>query len=111
MLKELPCQFVKHLAVIFNSALRLQHFPDIWKYANVVTIPKPGKDPKALRIDIQSASSTVWGKFTILLTRLSDQVFANNLVPEEKFGFMPGCSTTQQLLRLTEFISPELDKK
>ena len=31
MVKQLPCHFVNHLVVIFNSALRLQHFPDTWK--------------------------------------------------------------------------------
>jgi len=45
------------------------------------------------------------------LKRLTCHVLANNLVPEEQFGFMPGCSTTQQLLRLTEYISSGLDKK
>ena len=29
----------------------------------------------------------------ILLNRLSSQIVANNLVPEEQFGFMPGCSS------------------
>jgi len=29
MIKQLPCHFVNNLVVIFYSALRLQHFPDI----------------------------------------------------------------------------------
>jgi Reverse transcriptase (RNA-dependent DNA polymerase). len=47
----------------------------------------------------------------ILLKRLTCHYFANNLVPEEQFGIMPGCSTTQQLLRFTECISSGLDIK
>jgi hypothetical protein len=64
MLTQLPSHCVNHLVVIFNSALRLQHFPDVWKYANVVTLPKPGKDPKVPSNDDQLASSAVWGRFT-----------------------------------------------
>ena len=43
MLKQLPCYFVNHLVAIYNSALKLQHFPDIWNKADVVTFPKQGK--------------------------------------------------------------------
>jgi len=113
MLKQLPSHCVNHLVVIFNSALRLQHFPDVWKYANVVTIPKPGKDPKIPSnrrpISLLSSLGKIYER--ILLKRLTCHVSANNLVPEEQFGFMPGCSTTQQLLRLTEAISAGLDRK
>ena len=49
MVKQLLCHFVNHLVVIFNSALRLQHFPDIWKKANVVKIPKQGNTAEDLR--------------------------------------------------------------
>ena len=46
MLTNLPRYFVNHLVVIFNSALRLRHFPESSKYVNVVTISKPRKDSK-----------------------------------------------------------------
>jgi len=46
MLKQLPCHCITNLVAIFNNALKLQYFPDIGKKANVVTLPKPGKDPK-----------------------------------------------------------------
>ena len=45
------------------------------------------------------------------MNRLNSQVIANNLVPEEQFGFMPGRSTTHQLLRLTEYITAGLELK
>ena len=113
MVKQLPCHFVNHLVVIFNSALRLQHFPDTWKKANVVTIPKQGKDPKTPQnrrpISLLSSLGKIYER--ILLKRLTCHVFTNNLVPEEQFGFMQGSSTTQQLLRLTELISSGLDRK
>ena len=46
MIKQLPCHCVNHLVTIYNSALRLQHLPESWKKAEVVTIPKKGEDPK-----------------------------------------------------------------
>ena len=49
MIKQLLCHFVNHLVAIYNCAncaLELQHFTTCWKKAEVVTIPKQGKDPK-----------------------------------------------------------------
>ena len=76
-------------------------------------IPKPGKDPKTPqnRRPISPLSSLGKIYVRILLKRLTCHVFANNLAPEEQFVFMPCCSTTQQLLRLTESISSGLDRK
>ena len=102
-IKQLTFHCVNHLVTIYNSALRLQHFPESWKKADVVTISKKGKDPKIPQnrrpISLFSCQGKVYER--ILLNRLNSQVIANNLVPEEQFGFMPGRSTTHQLLRLT----------
>ena len=38
-------------------------------------------------------------------------VCEKNLVPEEQFGFMSGCSTTHQLLRLTAFVTSGFETK
>ena len=46
MIKQLPSHCIHHLTMIYNSALKLQHFPASWKRAQVITFPKPGKDPK-----------------------------------------------------------------
>jgi hypothetical protein len=35
-----------HLARLFNHCLRLPHFPNAWKEAKIITLPKPGKYPK-----------------------------------------------------------------
>jgi hypothetical protein len=43
---------LKHLAIIFNAALRLGYFPTQWKHAKVLAIPKPKKqqnDPGSYR--------------------------------------------------------------
>jgi hypothetical protein len=84
MLKQLPSHFVNHLVFIFNSAMRLQHIPDILKYSNVVTIPKPREDPKVPSnrppISLLSTLGNIYER--ILLKILTFCVFANNLEPE-----------------------------
>ena len=93
----LSCHCVNHLVTVYNSAVRLQHFPESWQKAEVVTIPKKGKDPNISQnrrtIGLLSCLGKVYER--ILLNRLNSQVIANNLVPDEQFGFMPGRSTIQ----------------
>jgi hypothetical protein len=35
-----------HLTHLLNHYLRLDNFPAPWKEAKMITLPKPGKDPK-----------------------------------------------------------------
>ena len=44
-LKHLPMRAVLLLVHLFNSILRIHHFPPVWKHARVISILKPGKDP------------------------------------------------------------------
>jgi hypothetical protein len=43
-LGDLPRRPLVHLTHLFNHCLRLSHFPKPWK--EVITLPKPHKDPK-----------------------------------------------------------------
>jgi hypothetical protein len=45
-LRHLPRQPLVHLTHLFNHCLRLSYFPSSWKEAKIITLPKPGKDPK-----------------------------------------------------------------
>jgi hypothetical protein len=45
-LRQLPRRPLVHLTHLFNHWLRLSHFPKYWKEAKIITLPKPGKDPK-----------------------------------------------------------------
>jgi hypothetical protein len=45
-LRHLPRKPLVHLTHLFNHCLRLSYFPKPWKEAKVMTLPKPGKDPK-----------------------------------------------------------------
>ena len=58
-----------------------------------------GKIPSSLKIGDLLASSVRYER--VLLNRLMKFVEEKKLIPEEQFGFMTGCSTTRQLLRLS----------
>jgi len=45
MLKELPKEGLVNLMYIFNAILRLQYWPKSLKIAQIIMIPKPGKNP------------------------------------------------------------------
>ena len=45
------------------------------------------------------------------MERLKKVVFTNNLIPDEQFGFMPGCPTTHQLTRLMEYVTSSFKRK
>lgn len=92
--------FATHLLILFNSVLRLCHFPACWKSAKVIMIPKPSKDhliPENHRpISLLPIVSKMFER--LLLTRLSDALYGS--IRPEQFGFRRGHSTTQQLIRV-----------
>jgi hypothetical protein len=45
LLKRIPRKTVVLLTAIFKRMLTLSYFPVLWKYAEIITIPKPGKPP------------------------------------------------------------------
>jgi hypothetical protein len=45
-LRHLPRRPLVYLTHIINYWIRLSHFPNSWKKAKVITLPKSGKDPK-----------------------------------------------------------------
>jgi hypothetical protein len=45
-LRHLPRGPLVYLTHLINHCIWLSHFPTSWKEAKVVSLPKPGKDPK-----------------------------------------------------------------
>lgn len=45
-LHHLAPKAITALTNIINAIFRLRHFPHSWKLATIITLPKPGKDPK-----------------------------------------------------------------
>ncbi|GBP88435.1 RNA-directed DNA polymerase from mobile element jockey [Eumeta japonica] len=82
------------LVTIFNACIKNHHFPEAWKEAVIIGIPKPGK-PHDL--------PTNYGPFSLLSglgklfekvfkSRFSDHLLGNGLIINEQFGFRPNYS-------------------
>lgn len=106
-LKNLGRKGIVALANIFNASLRLRHFPDAWKEADVVVIPKPGQSlthPQNYRpISLLSTVGKLLEK--IMLTRLQHWATESSVIPDQQHGFRASHSTNHQLLRVTEYIT------
>ena len=100
-------QFASLCSNLFNSCLRLSYFPKSWKIAKIMPIPK-GKpncrSPDDFRpISLLSCLGKCFEK--IILAKLNDFEFDNNIFIKQQCGFRPQHSTIHQVLRITENIS------
>lgn len=46
LLKNIPISAIGNIAKIFSACLKIGYFPDFFKRATIIAIPKPGKDPR-----------------------------------------------------------------
>jgi hypothetical protein len=113
MLKKMPLIGMHYLYLLIKSSMLLGAFPIRWKTAIVVMLPKTLKPESASSkyrpISLLSAAGKV-GE-AVLLRRLKEVVDARKALPEFQFGFRQGHSTTQQLLRLTEWTTRAFNHK
>ena len=104
VLKRFPARLVFLLTAIYNAALSNNIFPQPWKQAIVIGIPKPGKpktDPTSYRpISLLCTIGKIYER--ILYTRLKDYAYDNKLIPDEQFGFRSKHSCVQQVHRIVE---------
>lgn len=81
--------------------------------ACITVIPKPGKDlshPSHYRpISLLSNLGKLYE--AVVLLRLSKETDRLKVLPHVQFGFRPGHSTTQQLLRLMEFLTLQANEQ
>lgn len=106
VLKLLPGPLIVLLVAIFNAALANCRFPDSWKDADVVGIPKPGKclkNPASYRpISLLKCLGKVYER--IIAIRLKKFVELRGLLIDEQFGFRPKHSAVHQVHRITEHV-------
>jgi hypothetical protein len=106
-LKHLPRRPLVHLTHLFNHCLRLSYFPSSWKEAKIITLPKPGKDPKFpqnLRpISLLPTRGKLFEK--VIQKIVQKHIDKNNLLNASQFGFRARHSTTLQCMRLTDHIT------
>lgn len=102
----MPKKAIIFITYIFRACINLAYFPDRFKHAKVIAIPKPGKDPTSPNsyrpISLLSSLSKLLEK--IVQTRIKEFMSLNNILPSVQFGFREGHSTNHQLLRVTNHI-------
>jgi len=113
ILKRLPRRTVALLTVIFNLMLKLSYFPILWKYAEIIMIPKPGKpphEPTSYRpISLLPITSKLFER--LLLKRINEEHDPSTLLPSHQFGFHERHSTIHQVHRIVNEIATSLEEK
>lgn len=91
----------------------MRYVPRQWKIAEVIMIPKLGKEPQDKdsyrSISLLPIISKVFEK--LLLKRLKPVVEARNLIPMHQFEFKNEHSTIDQIQRITRIIEKALEEK
>jgi hypothetical protein len=97
-IKYLPRRPLVHLTHLSNHCLRLSHFLKSWKSAKIITLPKPGKDPKFPQnlspINLLSTTGKIFEK--VILKILQKHIDERGLLNASQFGFRARHSTTLQ---------------
>lgn len=113
ILKQLPQKAIVMLTYLINASFRLKHVPRVWKVAEVIMLPKPGKQPNETKsyrpISLLPTISKVFEK--LLLKRLKTIIESKNLIPNHQFGFRHRHSTIDQVHRITDIIEKALEEK
>ena len=106
ILTHLPQESIDHLKDIFNNIWEKQLFPDSWRKATIIPIPKPHKDhtnPTNYRpIALTSCLCKLMEK--LVNKRLMWYLETENKLSKFQSGFRKGRSTIDQLIRLETFI-------
>lgn len=110
LVRDCASLFVAPLTAIFNISLKSSKFPNIWKMAKSVPIPKKG-DKTVVENYRQIVLMDNFPKvFEIILYEV---LYFNlkNLITEAQHGFMRGRSTVTNLVCITDYISSGLDMR
>lgn len=94
---------VCYLTRLFNLSIRHANLPSIWKAANIIVIPKPGKPP-ALSTSYRPIS-LLCPAVKVLERLVLPLLTAATTLNDSQHGFRPLHSTTTALLPLTQTIA------
>lgn len=113
LLKKLPAKGITYLLFIITACMKLSYFPEKWKHAKVIPIPKPGKDhsiPSGFRpISLLCAISKILER--VLLNRVNKFLNEKEILPPEQHGFKAKFSTTHQLFNVISNAKQKLREK
>lgn len=95
-------QFITHL---FNTILTKSTFPDKWKCAVILPVPKTSSDYRPIAILTYLSKALE----KIMHTQIANFVNENNLLSCKQSGFRPKHSCTSALLDVTEDLRRDID--
>ncbi len=100
-----PCQTYQKLPKVSYSWIE-KKCPKQWKKAEIVTIPKPGKDPSLTTSYHPNSLLSCTSKLMERLVQTRMQYFleSKNVLHPSQAGFRRGRSTNEQIHRLTQTI-------
>jgi hypothetical protein len=113
MLKETSRKFLLMLTYIFNAILKQKYWPSKLKTAEIIMIPKPGKNPNNVSsyrpISLLPIISKLLEK--LLLKRIRSHPNTEEWIASHQFGFRENHFTVQQIHRITHKIHQALENK
>ena len=106
MLKHLPENALVHILQIFNDIWTTGVFPESWRLATIIPIPKPGKNPAEPTNYRPIALTSCLCKTLerMINKRLFWYLESNNPITPIQSGFRSEHSTNDHLIRLETFI-------
>ena len=110
MLKAVAKEVSVPLNILFNRPFREGKFSDIWKYSNVIPIPKKGdsSDPSNFR-PVSLLSNVAKLQERIVFKNIYNFLMENDLLYKYQSGFLPNHSTTYQLIDIYHHICQSFD--
>lgn len=113
MIQNLPASGIVFITQLFNTILRIKHFPIQWKMSLISMILKPNKSPHLTAsyrpVSLLPVLSKLFEK--VLLPRILNFLEDANVIPQHQFGFRKSHSTIHQLHRVVDYISESLEKR
>lgn len=110
ILQSTANQITKPLTTIFNRSLQERTVPSSWKIGKISAIHKKG--PRNICGNYRPISLTsIVSKImeSIIRDEIMDYLSRNNLISDKQYGFLPGRSTTSQLLKIVDEWTKALD--
>ena len=113
MLKETSRKGVVAITQIYNTILRVKHFPIQWKFAAIILIQKPGKLPKEVTscrpISLLPILSKLFKR--LLLNRLKSILTEKRIISQHQFRFRKQHSTIEQVHHIVSVIEESFEKR
>lgn len=113
IIKRLPVVAFHLLALIYTSCLKNAYFPDCWKIAKTIPIPKPNKNRREVSSYRPIALLSVFSKMLerTIYHRLVLEMEDHQCIPPFQFGFRLAHSAVHAIKYLIDYIRAALKSK